>query len=1366
MMNALHPMIDAPLWAVLLFKITAILAAAWAGHAALMWANPRWRVLLWRVTAVGLVVLPGVTWLLPGLDIRLARPVVEEVVAVETGADEIPRTVDRAPALPLHGTPDEVFFDGAREITMVDLPPVATGIAWEPPALTAAEPPVRETSDPADAESGFTPWVTLPAVAWIAGVVLLGFRLCLGHLRIRTLARRSQPAPRWVRDEAARVAVAIGCNRPVDVVQSADIPSPVLCGLRRSLLVLPSRMCEPGYRADLPAILAHELAHARVYDVPWNAVLQVISSVFWFHPLVWRVRGAHLAACELAADSASASFVGNVADYCRTLARVAVDAHTPVPACGIAMARTSSIGRRLTALKKRVFHLPLRRRSVAAFGFVALLGVALLGSLQFAVAEPAATTEGQKAGPTETPQGEPDNRQEEAAPLAQDTANAGSLTPPPKLDWLEGSGKNLRMCIRGEVVNEDGAPAKDFRLRLRSSALSGERDLPVDVEGNRFSCWIPVGEAPPFYLFVSATSPDGRRISRIGIEQGEIRQAAIEGLVLKMKRAERMVEVKVVKDGKPVTGATVVAEVQGPRITAKTNDHGIAKFGLMNREKVSQLTAWTEDFMIGGYSFTRDPPRDPLAKRYTVELQTCRSQKVRVVNVDDDSPVAGLPVELIAGTGPPDFQYIGKGPDSDMKTDAKGEAVDRWFPDWEKHGTYIEVRDPHWVKAEKEETVDGVIVVKVKKSQFSKRKRVVGRVESADGNAAGFSVRMRSFEGEVEGRGDCLDAVTDRKGEFVGHYLPGATYCMYVNGARVVGNTIDVIPYDPLTEKITVPTLKVFEGRPVDVVVTAGPEKRPIPYQSVYLKIPHDFSWHENGRTRHGQGGRGWYVPTNEQGRGRAFAPAGAKVEATIFSPTWRATESTRVKTEGVTTLRFHKKIAEKRKITGRVTLPENLQTDLNEAVVEIGSVDGETNERVTLKTNADGAFQFDSAAVQIGIYARTKDGKAAAAAVIDRPGEPIEVQLKPTADYQGRLLGKDDRPIAGHAVRAPVYVRGAKDYTKLFPTGFSAATIETKTDANGNFTLRNLPCELDMTLCCDPVEDSTRHWYLDEFYLTPGESRPRAVSRLWKPKTKIPFAKRYTKALRDCRLSHLHMMVVLLRPSDDAKQFIDAYLKDYERTKEVMSFLELRGTFGDGPSGREVAEFAKSKNWPTPEDGKVLAVALDATGKELGRAEFDYKDVESAELADEFVRKYAPERVDAKKKWDAAFAEAKKSDRKVWARISQRYCGPCFRLARWLDDQKAVLEKDYVLLKIDDVRDLHGYEVAERLTRGKHHGVPFFAIFDPDGTMLIDSACPMGNIGHPNGFEGKKHLRKMLMTTRKKITPEEVEAVVGTLED
>ena len=84
----------------------------------------------------------------------------------------------------------------------------------------------------------------------------------------------------------------------------------------------------------------------------------------------------------------------------------------------------------------------------------------------------------------------------------------------------------------------------------------------------------------------------------------------------------------------------------------------------------------------------------------------------------------------------------------------------------------------------------------------------------------------------------------------------------------------------------------------------------------------------------------------------------------------------------------------------------------MKEAVVEIGSIDGETSERLTLKANPDSEFDFESQASRIGIYARTKDAKAAAVAIIDRPDGPIELQLKPTGEFRGQLLGKEDRPL------------------------------------------------------------------------------------------------------------------------------------------------------------------------------------------------------------------------------------------------------------------------------------------------------------------------------------------------------------------
>jgi hypothetical protein len=933
--------------------------------------------------------------------------------------------------------------------------------------------------------------------------------------------------------------------------------------------------------------------------------------------------------------------------------------------------------------------------------------------------------------------------------------------------WLAGSGKDMRIKVAGKVLGENGTPAKDWQFEVRLETRFGERRLPATVDGNRFEFWVPVGGAGWFTLRVNATSADGRQIVRETIHSCELRQAAIEAVTLRMKKPDRFVEVTVVDNGRPVSDASVAAEFAGDRITAKTNDRGVATFAVMSRDKLSQLTAWTDDFRIGGYSLDRGRPRDPTAGKYTIELEKCRSQTIRLINDADKKPVPDLAFALTVGTGEPDYQSLGKTPDCEMKTDKNGEAVYRRFPDWKKHGCYVEMRDEHWIKAADEEMVDGAMVIRLRKSQFDKRRRVAGRITSASGDVAGFAVGMESFQGEEKNTVDLLQAFTDERGTFFVDYLPGATYCIYLDDARFASKIIDVTPYEPTTGKTSGPSLAVLPGQPVEIVATSGAAMRPIAGQYVHLSTRHEFSWVENGETQNGCGGRRWWAITDEQGKAQTFALPGEVIEGSIYTPDWRTEESVQVKAGGITRLEFHRRVAAKRKIAGRLLLTGGVEAALKDAVVEIGSLDGETDGRLTLKARPDGTFDFESLSSRIGVYARTKDAKAAAVSIIDGLDGPIEVRLKPTGEYRGQLFGKEDHPLKGHAVRASLSISAKGGRSRFGPTSFFAATFACKTDDEGKYTLTGLPYEVALTLQADSIDGSGQADYLTKFYLVPNEVRPPAVSHLWrKPARRVSFAERYAKTIRDCRLSHFHAMLILFRPTDDAKRFVDTNLVAYGKTPEVTSFIQIQGYVGDEPTNAEVVEFGQARNWPMPAEGKVFACAIDATGKELGRIELDCKAADGPDSASRFVRQYAPKADDAKKKWDEAFATAKRTNRKVWVRISQRYCGPCFMLARWLDDHRETLERDYVLLKIDDCRDLYGDEVAKRLTGGGPFSIPFYAIFDSDARMLINSNSPIGNIGYPSGFDGKKHLRKMLSETRGKLTVEQIEELLASLSD
>lgn len=480
----------------------------------------------------------------------------------------------------------------------------------------------------------------------------------------------------------------------------------------------------------------------------------------------------------------------------------------------------------------------------------------------------------------------------------------------PKPAWLQDSGTDLRIAISGEVVDERGAPVDDCRFAVSMRKQFSHSRLPVVRERNRFRFWVPVGEVDWFDIAVSVRSPDGSRTARESLPLFQLRQAATEGLKLTLKPVERFVDVTVLDHGKPVPDANVTAEIGGnPFAEATTNREGVARFAVTHRDKLSQLTAWTDDFRIGGYAFYRNPPRNPSESKYTIELERCRPQVVRLLKEEDGSPAANLRFLLTVGTGEPDFQFPGRTPECEMRTNEVGEAIYRWFPDWKTHGSYIELLDPRWVKAGEQETAaDGAMVVRVRKSRFDSRKRVVGQIAVTQGSPAGFYVQVRSFQGEEEGRGDDLSAFTDEHGTFAADYLPGAKYCIQVNDIRYVSDIIDLIPCDPTAEATKSPSLTVSEGHPLEITVTSGPAKTPVSHQNVLLRTYHDFSWQEGDKTEHGSGGRHWSVKTDAAGRARAFAPIG-KLTGRIFSfsDEWRPEVTVDVKPDGATKLEFHR---------------------------------------------------------------------------------------------------------------------------------------------------------------------------------------------------------------------------------------------------------------------------------------------------------------------------------------------------------------------------------------------------------------------------------------------------------------------------
>jgi len=369
---------------ILVVKWTVVLALAWMIHATLLRCNPRWRVALWRATVVGIALVALLSSAPPIVKCHLADR--------EQAAVVVARPLPRGPAEEGRATHEaEAVAVSVSTGAIAPAPLVPT----EGSTLLVATPPETEPAEAPGARWGIRAGSWLASV-WLTGIFALLARLMAGSLSLARLVRRSAEVPIGIAGECRAIAERLGCSRAVRVRRSSEVNTPFLTGLWRPVLLLPERSCSDVENDDLRAILAHELTHARNHDLVWNLPANLASILLWFHPLAWRVRAAHASACDAVCDAVAADTIGDVASYGRTLARLAVRAAVPLPAHGLAMARTSDVRRRLDALNRKVFRAGVSWKRVVPALLTGGLILLLIGGFGFTRAEQAETAQAPK----------------------------------------------------------------------------------------------------------------------------------------------------------------------------------------------------------------------------------------------------------------------------------------------------------------------------------------------------------------------------------------------------------------------------------------------------------------------------------------------------------------------------------------------------------------------------------------------------------------------------------------------------------------------------------------------------------------------------------------------------------------------------------------------------------------------------------------------------------------------------------------------------------------------------------------------------------------------------------------------------------
>ena len=167
-----------------------------------------------------------------------------------------------------------------------------------------------------------TDWLPVLAVGYLLGLLLSTARTTWAYGRMLGLRRGAfLPGPKW-RAAYLELRRSVAPASKAEWRWSPTVREVLTVGVWRPLILFPVGLVNELSPEEVQAVLRHELAHLRRRDPIWQALQQVIITLFYYHPMVhWLGRSLERER-EYACDDQAAGASGRKT-YARALLRVA-----------------------------------------------------------------------------------------------------------------------------------------------------------------------------------------------------------------------------------------------------------------------------------------------------------------------------------------------------------------------------------------------------------------------------------------------------------------------------------------------------------------------------------------------------------------------------------------------------------------------------------------------------------------------------------------------------------------------------------------------------------------------------------------------------------------------------------------------------------------------------------------------------------------------------------------------------------------------------------------------------------------------------------------------------------------------------------
>lgn len=233
---------------------------------------------------------------------------------------------------------------------------------------------------------------------------------------------------------------------------------------------------------------------------------------------------------------------------------------------------------------------------------------------------------------------------------------------------------------------------------------------------------------------------------------------------------------------------------------------------------------------------------------------------------------------------------------------------------------------------------------------------------------------------------------------------------------------------------------------------------------------------------------------------------------------------------------------------------------------------------------------------------------------------------------------------------------------------------------------------------------------------------------------------------------------------SDDSPECI-AFNKSLAANRDIGKTLRyeydvVRVEVNESAKNRELAMFygKRVEGVKFSLESLPFLTVLDTAGKtvenETGRT-FITEQGTAPEVSQEgvldFLTKHQAKPLDANVLLQKAIAQGTTEKKNVFLHFGAPWCGWCHIMEDWMSEPTvaAILGKVFVDLKVDTDRMIGGPELLDTYCK-KQGGIPWFAFVSTEnGSVVIDSDGPSGNIGFPSTDEEIEYFVSMLQATK-----------------